>query len=66
MGLRPPDLQFTISVTLERRLFFTRNGSSVWETVSKLDVGPHKRIAVSDTHTVSRKINDYSAIIHGA
>lgn len=52
MGIRPPELQFTLSVVLERRAYLTENGS-VWETVSTLKIGPQKRIAVSDTHQVS-------------
>ena len=52
MGMRPPEFQFIITVTLEQRAYLTVNGSGVWKTVSKLDIGPRQRIAVSDSHMV--------------
>lgn len=53
MGLHPPELQFTISVVLEQRVYLTTNGSGVWKKVSKLDIGPRQRIALSDSHQVT-------------
>lgn len=52
MGIYPPEFQFTINITLEQREFLTQNGSGSWRTLSTLQIGPHQRIAVSDTHVV--------------
>ena len=55
MGLHPPELHFTIDVTLEQRDYLTTDGTGVWKTVSKLEIGPRQRVAVSDTHLVWRQ-----------
>lgn len=54
MGLYPPELKFNIRVVLEQRSYLTTNtnDSGVWEKVSELEIGPNKKIAVSDTHMV--------------
>lgn len=56
MALYPPQLQFEVSVLLERRAYMTTNGSSVWETLSELKIGPQDRIATSDTHVVRAEV----------
>ena len=53
MALYPPDLMFSITVDIEKRLYLNVNGTGVWERVSKLNIGPHQKIAVSDSHNVS-------------
>ena len=52
MALYPPQLQFEVTVLLERRSYMTKNGTGVWKKVSELKIGPQKRIARSRTHVV--------------
>ena len=59
MALYPPQLQFQVRVLLERRAYMTTNGSSVWETVSELNIGPQNRIATSDTHVVRAEVHHF-------
>lgn len=56
MSFYPPELQFTINVTIEQRQYLTKNGSGVWKEISTLAIGPHKRIASSDSHIVINNI----------
>ncbi len=60
MGIYPPELRFTINVDIERRSYLTTNGTGVWETVSQLEIGPQKRIAVSKTHNVRSLYNIFA------
>ena len=53
MALYPPQLQFTISVIIEQRVFLTKNGSGIWEEISRLEIGPQKRTSLSNTHVVN-------------
>ena len=53
VGLYPPELQFTISVIIEQRVFLTKNGCGVWDEISRLEIGPQKRTSLSNTHMVN-------------
>ena len=52
MAFYPPQLQFEITVQLEKRSYLTENGTGVWKRVSELKIGAHDRIALSDSHVV--------------
>ena len=67
MGLHPPELQFTITVIIQQRIFLTKNGSGVWEEISRLEIGPRKKIALSDSHMVNacNVLDAYLALLFG-
>ena len=52
-GLYPPQLQFTVSVVVQRLAYNKLNGEEVWEDVSRVEVGPQKRIASSSEYLAS-------------
>ena len=52
-GLYPPQLQFTISVSIERLAYSLASEEEVWERISRLEIGPHKRTTTSPEYQVS-------------
>lgn len=63
MALYPPQLQFTVDVIVEQRVFLTKNGSGVWEEISRLEIGPRKKVSLSDSHVVNIATRYYLFII---
>ena len=45
-------MQFTITVDIQQLSYSTTTGEDVWNKISKLEIGPHKRIALSTNYQV--------------
>ena len=56
-GFYPPQMQFKITINIEQLSYSKKDGSDVWESVSLLEVGPHKRIARSKDYGVGVSVH---------
>jgi len=54
MGVYPPKFLFKITVILEREVYRKKDGDSVWEEATRLELGPTKKVVRSQDYHVSK------------
>ncbi len=61
-GLYPPEMQFNISINIERLSYTRGSGDEIWDRVSTVSVGPYRRRAISSEFQV--RMYAYSKLLY--